>query len=90
MMKVRKIALALMLLAGASAAWAGTAVTGTGSSPGEAMDDANRRAAQLSQQRWNWPDCVTYATYERCRQDPNGRFWVCTAFVNNEPGSSCG
>jgi hypothetical protein len=54
------------------------------------MDDANRRAAQVSQQRWNRADCITYATFERCRQDPNSNLWVCTAFVNNEAGSSCG
>jgi hypothetical protein len=53
------------------------------------MDDANRRAGDESARRWNGKrTCITQASYERCRRDQNG-YWICTAFVNNQAGSSC-
>lgn len=89
-MKLRnvvKMTLAGVALSAATVAWAGTAVTGTGDTPSRAMDDANRRAAELSQQRWGRSSCMTPATFERCRKQDG--IWVCVAYVNNEAGSSC-
>ncbi len=75
-----------MLISGAAVA--GTPVTGTGSTPAAAMDDANRRASDISARKWGKSGCYSRAVFERCSQQQG--FWVCQAFVNNEPGSSCG
>lgn len=80
-------AVAGVLLGSAGVAIAGTAVTGTGSSPAAAMDDANRRASQISQRQWGRGTCYTPARYESCRQQ--GGYWVCRAHVNNQAGSRC-
>ncbi len=88
---MRKTAIGLALFAAgamAGVAYAGTAVTGSGDSPAAAMNDANARAREMSQQRWGRSSCITLARYEQCRKDQYG-YWICTAYVNNEAGSSC-
>ncbi|MFM6931938.1 MAG: hypothetical protein ACKOUT_06825 [Novosphingobium sp.] len=89
MNRFTKAALCLgMFSISAIPAYAGSPVTGSGSTPSEAMNDANNRAQVESQRRWGKSTCITQATYERCRRDQYG-YWICTAFVNNEAGSSC-
>lgn len=72
-----------------SPAAAGTIVEGVGSSRSVAMDDANRRATALAQQRWgrmsNWQNCIGLARVDQCRQDKGE--WVCRASVANHAGS---
>jgi hypothetical protein len=87
MVNFKRIAIgAVLFLGSAPAVYAGSAVTGVGSTPTEAMNDANARARDASIKRWGKATCMTHATYERCRKDDNG-YWVCTAYVANEQGS---
>lgn len=86
---VKRAAIGLALFAGSAvAAYAGTAITGSGDSPSQAMNDANDRARAESQSRWGRNSCITPARYESCRKDQYG-YWTCTAYVNNQAGSGC-
>lgn len=84
----RTVAAIAIFVGSAGVAYAGTAVTGSGDSPSAAMNDANARAAEVSRKRWGRGTCITPASYESCRKDQYG-YWICTAYVNNEQGSSC-
>jgi hypothetical protein len=87
MINFKRLAFGAALAFGtAVAVYAGSAVTGVGSNPTDAMDDANERARLVSIKRWGKSTCMTPATYESCRKDQNG-YWVCTAYVANEQGS---
>ena len=75
-----------LILMGGSA-WAGDAVRGSGSSPADAMRDADERARTESARRFGGNrNCYTPSRYESCQKDSNG-YYVCVAYVANHQGS---
>jgi hypothetical protein len=74
------------LLAAATAAIAGEAVTGYGSTLGEAANAANAQAERMAAQRFpGRHGCITPVRPETCRQQ--GSTWICVAYVANHEGS---
>ncbi len=84
-------ALAIVALFGLASvstpAYAGEAVYGYGETRADAVADANRSAAIMSQNRFGRSDCRTPVRPKDCKQDGGG--WVCIAYLANHRGS-CG
>lgn len=82
--------LVAMLVAGSLATWstaavAGTAIKGIGSTRSAAMDDANARAKAESVKRFGRDTCITFAKLDSCVIDQGD--WICIAYVANHEGS---
>ncbi len=75
------------LLAAATFAAAGEAITGFGATRAEAAAQANEYARQASHNRFGRGDCYTPVRPQDCRKDQEE--WVCVAYVANHRGS-CG